>query len=122
MEMGLTYAAAPSRFMCFNHGVLQTQFPISTVEKSITGSTSSSFSHTRPLRRRKAASLIKALKTTPSSPRRTLSNNWDVSQDLYSVTSAPWLPRFEELDTTNMLLRQRIIFLGSQVLLPFPSR
>jgi ATP-dependent Clp protease protease subunit len=25
------------------------------------------------------------------------------------------LPKFEELDTTNMLLRQRIIFLGSQV-------
>lgn len=28
---------------------------------------------------------------------------------------APLLPRFEELDTTNMLLRQRIIFLGSQI-------
>ncbi|XP_059293391.1 ATP-dependent Clp protease proteolytic subunit 3, chloroplastic [Lycium ferocissimum] len=42
----------------------------------------------------------------------TLSGNWDVS----SYTKTPsWLPRFEELDTTNMLLRQRIIFLGSQV-------
>ncbi|KAL6512916.1 ATP-dependent Clp protease proteolytic subunit 3 [Orobanche hederae] len=26
-----------------------------------------------------------------------------------------WLPRFEELDTTNMLLRQRIVFLGTQI-------
>ncbi|KAF3448748.1 hypothetical protein FNV43_RR09461 [Rhamnella rubrinervis] len=112
MQMSLAYAASPSRFLCFNHGVLQTQFPISTIE-NITGPSSSSCSHTRHLRRRKAVSVIKALKT--SSLRRTLSNNWDVSQDCYSVTSAPWLPRFEELDTTNMLLRQRIIFLGSQV-------
>lgn len=112
METSLTFAASPSRSMWFNHGVLQTRFP------TMTGSTSSSFSHARHLTRRKAASSIKALKTTPSSQRRTLSNNWDVSQDLYSVTSDPWLPRFEELDTTNMLLRQRIIFLGSQVLVP----
>lgn len=42
----------------------------------------------------------------------TLSRNWDVS----NYSKAPsWMPRFEELDTTNMLLRQRIIFLGSQV-------
>lgn len=43
--------------------------------------------------------------------KQSLSSNWDV------CNSAPpsWLPRFEELDTTNMLLRQRIIFLGTQV-------
>ncbi|KAK9683153.1 hypothetical protein RND81_10G119800 [Saponaria officinalis] len=41
----------------------------------------------------------------------TLSSNWEIS----GTTSAPWLPKFEELDTTNMLLRQRIIFLGSQI-------
>ncbi|XP_071731295.1 ATP-dependent Clp protease proteolytic subunit 3, chloroplastic [Rutidosis leptorrhynchoides] len=47
---------------------------------------------------------VKAFKT------QTLSSNWDVS------SSAPtWMPKFEELDTTNMLLRQRIVFLGSQV-------
>ncbi|KAL0450054.1 UNVERIFIED_CONTAM: ATP-dependent Clp protease proteolytic subunit, chloroplastic [Sesamum latifolium] len=42
---------------------------------------------------------------------QSLSSNWDVSN--YAAPS--WLPRFEELDTTNMLLRQRIIFLGSQI-------
>ncbi|KAL0431372.1 UNVERIFIED_CONTAM: ATP-dependent Clp protease proteolytic subunit, chloroplastic [Sesamum radiatum] len=40
-----------------------------------------------------------------------LSSKWEVSN--YAAPS--WLPRFEELDTTNMLLRQRIIFLGSQI-------
>ncbi|CAA7030326.1 unnamed protein product [Microthlaspi erraticum] len=52
-----------------------------------------------------------------SGPRQTLSSNWDVSS--YSVESlsqtSSRLPSFEELDTTNMLLRQRIVFLGSQV-------
>uniref|UniRef100_A0A7N0RHD4 ATP-dependent Clp protease proteolytic subunit n=1 Tax=Kalanchoe fedtschenkoi TaxID=63787 RepID=A0A7N0RHD4_KALFE len=43
-----------------------------------------------------------------SSTRQPLSSNWDIS-------GAATLPRLEELDTTNMLLRQRIIFLGSQV-------
>ncbi|KAL0343407.1 UNVERIFIED_CONTAM: ATP-dependent Clp protease proteolytic subunit, chloroplastic [Sesamum angustifolium] len=42
---------------------------------------------------------------------QSLSSSWDVSN--YAAPS--WLPRFEELDTTNMLLRQRIIFLGSQI-------
>ncbi|GMH30612.1 hypothetical protein Nepgr_032455 [Nepenthes gracilis] len=41
---------------------------------------------------------------------RTLSSNWDVSGSV-----APLLPRLEELDTTNMLLRQRIVFIGSQI-------
>ncbi|EYU41319.1 hypothetical protein ABFS82_12G027400 [Erythranthe guttata] len=40
-----------------------------------------------------------------------LSSNWEVS----NYAAPAWLPRFEELDTTNMLLRQRIIFLGSQI-------
>lgn len=46
----------------------------------------------------------------------TLSSNWLVSHDLSAKTASPWLPNFEELDITNMLLRQRILFLGSQVM------
>ncbi|XWS30784.1 hypothetical protein CRYUN_Cryun23aG0019400 [Craigia yunnanensis] len=71
-----------------------------------------------PTKRREKTICVKALKS--SYPKTaTLSSNWDVS-DLFAVTSAPapapaWFPRFEELDTSNMLLRQRIIFLGSQV-------
>ncbi|GAB4827947.1 ATP-dependent Clp protease proteolytic subunit 3 [Ancistrocladus abbreviatus] len=42
--------------------------------------------------------------------RPTLSSNWDVSGSV-----APSLPKLEELDSTNMLLRQRIIFVGSQI-------
>ncbi|CAL9755932.1 unnamed protein product [Musa acuminata subsp. burmannicoides] len=44
--------------------------------------------------------------------RRTLSEGWDLSG---SVPGAFRMPRFEEMDTTNTLLRQRIVFLGSQV-------
>ncbi|XP_072994391.1 ATP-dependent Clp protease proteolytic subunit 3, chloroplastic [Typha latifolia] len=47
-----------------------------------------------------------------SAKTRTLSDGWDLSS---SVVGSSWLTRFEELDTTNMLLRQRIVFLGSQV-------
>nr|KYP64989.1 hypothetical protein KK1_019603 [Cajanus cajan] len=59
----------------------------------------------------------KTTKTKPlfivNASRQTLSSNWNVSQHHFSAsTASPWLPRFEELDTTNMLLRQRIIFLG----------
>ncbi|XP_010528518.1 PREDICTED: ATP-dependent Clp protease proteolytic subunit 3, chloroplastic [Tarenaya hassleriana] len=52
-----------------------------------------------------------------SGTRQTLSSNWDVSGfSLGAVTPSPSrLPSFKELDTTNMLLRQRIVFLGSQV-------
>ncbi|KAK7340904.1 hypothetical protein VNO77_21621 [Canavalia gladiata] len=51
-----------------------------------------------------------------NSSRRTLSSNWVVSQsDVSASIASPWLPSFEDLDTTNMLLRQRIVFLGSQV-------
>ncbi|KAH0671545.1 hypothetical protein KY290_026968 [Solanum tuberosum] len=55
---------------------------------------------------------VKASTHNFSTSKPTLSRNWDVSN--YSKAPA-WMPRFEELDTTNMLLRQRIIFLGSQV-------
>ncbi|KAH9675583.1 ATP-dependent clp protease proteolytic subunit 3 [Citrus sinensis] len=58
---------------------------------------------------------IKAANSSPSIA-QTLSTNWDVSNfAVNNNTSSPYLPKFEELDTTNMLLRQRIIFLGSQV-------
>ncbi|KAL6952222.1 ATP-dependent Clp protease proteolytic subunit 3 [Sarracenia purpurea var. burkii] len=64
-----------------------------------------------PSRRRRSFT-VKASNEGLSTRTKTLSTNWDVS----THTSSPsWLPRFEELDTTNMLLRQRIIFLGSQV-------
>uniref|UniRef100_A0A1D1Y1R2 ATP-dependent Clp protease proteolytic subunit n=1 Tax=Anthurium amnicola TaxID=1678845 RepID=A0A1D1Y1R2_9ARAE len=46
-----------------------------------------------------------------ASSRRTLSGGWDVA----ATSAGPWMPRMEELDTTNMLLKQRIVFLGSQV-------
>ncbi|KAK3003215.1 hypothetical protein RJ639_018888 [Escallonia herrerae] len=58
---------------------------------------------------------IKALNnsfSTSSTIKDTLSSNWDVAG--YSAPPTR-LPKLEELDTTNMLLRQRIIFLGSQV-------
>lgn len=65
------------------------------------------------------ASNSSTLRSSLSATRRnTLSSNWDAcgGSSVSSVTpSVSWLPRFEELDTTNMLLRQRIIFLGSQV-------
>lgn len=61
---------------------------------------------------------IKASKKAIFSANQSLASNWDVSN---LATGPSWLPRFEELDTTNMLLRQRIVFLGSQVLtLPLP--
>lgn len=48
------------------------------------------------------------------SRRQTLSSSWDLSD--FTVKSASSLqPRFEDLDTTSMLLRQRIVFLGSQI-------
>ncbi|XP_077220709.1 ATP-dependent Clp protease proteolytic subunit 3, chloroplastic-like [Tasmannia lanceolata] len=48
--------------------------------------------------------------TSMKSYRKTLSSDWNLS-----ISSGPWMPRIEELDSTNMLLRQRIVFLGSQV-------
>ncbi|XP_077243957.1 ATP-dependent Clp protease proteolytic subunit 3, chloroplastic-like [Tasmannia lanceolata] len=48
--------------------------------------------------------------TYMKSYRKTLSSDWNLSS-----SAGPWMPRIEELDSTNMLLRQRIVFLGSQV-------
>uniref|UniRef100_A0A803P2H0 ATP-dependent Clp protease proteolytic subunit n=1 Tax=Cannabis sativa TaxID=3483 RepID=A0A803P2H0_CANSA len=116
MEMSLAYAGSPSSSLP-QPWRLANPLPISTLEKSFGPSSSCNLGnltsgHTE---RRRGAPAIRALKSAPSS-RRTLSSNWDISQDCFSATSAPsWMPRLEELDTTNMLLRQRIIFLGSQV-------
>ncbi|VFQ82226.1 unnamed protein product [Cuscuta campestris] len=64
------------------------------------------------LRLRKRRLSVKARAQNFSTARHTLSSNWDV----LNYSGAPsWLPAFEELETTNMLLRQRIVFLGSQV-------
>ncbi|XP_021755052.1 ATP-dependent Clp protease proteolytic subunit 3, chloroplastic-like [Chenopodium quinoa] len=79
----------------FNHGFKQF--------KPSTFSGIKSFNQTRNR-------LIQANSLKGSIERNTLSSNWDVSAAL-----APRLPRFEQLDITNMLLRQRIIFLGSQI-------
>lgn len=59
---------------------------------------------------------VKASRSS-SEARQTLSSNWDMSGISFgAVTPLPSrLPSFKELDITNMLLRQRIIFLGSQV-------
>ncbi|KNA19573.1 hypothetical protein SOVF_060310 [Spinacia oleracea] len=82
----------------FNHGL-----------KQLKPSTPSFFSGTNSWNQnRSRITHVKALKG--SIERNTLSSNWE-----FSATAAPRLPRFEELDITNMLLRQRIIFLGSQI-------
>ncbi|XP_039116209.1 ATP-dependent Clp protease proteolytic subunit 3, chloroplastic [Dioscorea cayenensis subsp. rotundata] len=70
----------------------------------------SSLSSPCPQWRRRPHRSIKASSRVDSTT--TLSEGWDVSG---SVARPSFLPRFEELDTTNMLLRQRIVFLGSQV-------
>lgn len=56
---------------------------------------------------------VQAVKPTGalSSSRGSLS----ASLDSVGTSSSVWMPRPEDLDTTNMLLRQRIVFLGSQV-------
>ncbi|CAN1351587.1 ATP-dependent Clp protease proteolytic subunit 3, chloroplastic [Linum perenne] len=71
-------------------------------------------------RRRRSFSSIKAMNRS-STGRRTLSSNWDTrsssssSSSSYSPISAPRMPKFEELDTTKMLLGQRTLFVGSEV-------
>ncbi|KAM1778521.1 hypothetical protein ACFX12_040004 [Malus domestica] len=100
----MTYVATASRPMCSS----QTQVPISLIVKG-TALNSNGIINCR--RRNNGVCLIKAMKSS-SPPRLTLSSNWDFPS---ATTLAPRLPRFEELDTTNMFLRQRIIFLGSQV-------
>ncbi|PIA63625.1 hypothetical protein AQUCO_00201160v1 [Aquilegia coerulea] len=90
MERSLTFTtSSPSSF--FSNGII-TQFPL---KPSISPT---SF-------KRKPIS-IKAIKST----RKTLSADWNLAN-----SSPKRRPRFEELDITNMLLRQRIVFLGSPV-------
>ncbi|XP_006837173.2 ATP-dependent Clp protease proteolytic subunit 3, chloroplastic [Amborella trichopoda] len=83
--------------------------------------TQTSNSHFLPLlphlglinQRTRRTTSIKATLTTPAPKgrRSTLSANWELG-----ISSGPtWMPRMDELDVTNMLLRQRIVFLGSQV-------
>ncbi|KAM1703077.1 hypothetical protein EV2_029109 [Malus domestica] len=104
----MTYAATASRPPCSS----QTQVPILPIVRGTALNSRSSCSGITSCRRRSSGvCVIKAMKSS-SPPRLTLSSNWDFPS---ATTSAPRLPRFEELDTTNMLLRQRIIFLGSQV-------
>lgn len=96
MEMSVACAAAASvsKPLCFSkQSRVKTQF----------------------LSRTKRPICVKTLNSLPARG-HTLSTNWDLSNfSVSNTTSAPRLPRFEELDATNMLLRQRIIFLGSQV-------
>jgi ATP-dependent Clp protease protease subunit len=64
--------------------------------------------------RRRGAMSISASnnKSFEAYARQTLASDWDIR----SASAPPArLPRMEELDTTNMLLRQRILFLGSKV-------
>lgn len=112
MELSFTYAPSPSphKLKRFNHGVFTSHFTVSTPFNHSHGANSSS----NAFRIRKSVPVVKA-SLNSSSLRHTLSGNWDVL-DNYSASSAPSLARFEELDTTNMLLRQRIIFLGSQAI------
>ncbi|CAD5173234.1 unnamed protein product [Musa acuminata subsp. malaccensis] len=53
-----------------------------------------------------------SLRVAAAGRRMTLSEGWDMSG---STPGAFRMLRFEELDSTNMVLRQRIVFLGSQV-------
>ncbi|XP_068636880.1 ATP-dependent Clp protease proteolytic subunit 3, chloroplastic-like [Aristolochia californica] len=89
MEGSLSFSISPPRSLLPNGF-----FPSSRVCPSAPGS----------LRRRPM--IIKSAATF----RKTLSSDWNLSN-----SSGPWMPRLEDLDATNMLLRQRIVFLGSQV-------
>lgn len=102
MERGLTMTRPMS--FSFNDALLkQYQTSLSIIPASTSA---------RSTLRRRETLYLKASNGS-SFKRQTLSSDWDI----YS-SKAPVLPKFEELDTTNMLLRQRIIFLGSQVTLP----
>ncbi|KAJ4960757.1 hypothetical protein NE237_020667 [Protea cynaroides] len=90
MEGTLMFTSSPSRPSFFAHGFFN-QFQLNKTPPSTL--------------RKKAVSIQAAAK----SYKETLSTNWNVSN-----STAPLL-KFEELDSTNMLLRQRIVFLGSQV-------
>nr|AFK36040.1 unknown [Lotus japonicus] len=101
MELSLASTCMPLSFkLKLNHDLFHSQIPILTASTKATRRTT-----TKPL------FTVNASSTT----RQTLSSNWDLPNDLSASTASPWLPKLEELDTTNMLLRQRIVFLGSQV-------
>lgn len=88
------------------------KFPIGVSSKTSIISALYESSEYRKIRSLVGTTLIsKPTSKDETSTRQSLSSNWDIS-----TAAAPTLPRLEELDTTNMLLRQRIIFLGSQVL------
>ncbi|XP_031117626.1 ATP-dependent Clp protease proteolytic subunit 3, chloroplastic [Ipomoea triloba] len=102
----LTFSTASSTSRNF----LNTSCPISQTNPQFLQSRNARTTIGHDCRRRDLS--VKARKQSFSTARQTLSSNWDV----FNYTAAPAkLPRFEELDTTNMLLRQRIVFLGSQV-------
>ncbi|CAO2817263.1 unnamed protein product [Amaranthus hypochondriacus] len=106
MEMStLTFttqsSSTPLNF--FNHGLNLKQLKPSTPATISRTNTFYSLNQTR-----KRSVQVKAF--NGSFEHQILSSNWEITG-----TTAPYLPRFEELDTTNMLLRQRIIFLGSQI-------
>ena len=107
MEMStLTFtiqsSSTPLNF--FNHGLNLKQLKPSIFPATI--SRTNTFNSLNQTRKR----IIQVKAFNGSFEHQTLSSNWEIAG-----TAAPYLPRFEELDTTNMLLRQRIIFLGSQV-------
>ncbi|KAJ4706981.1 ATP-dependent Clp protease proteolytic subunit [Melia azedarach] len=120
MEMSLTHVTAStvSNPLCFsNQSLLKTHFlhPTTTANNIRNNCKSHACNNTKTSIRTRRPICVKAAKSSPSIA-QSLSTNWDVSNlSISNNISAPWLPRFEELDTTNMLLRQRIIFLGSQV-------
>lgn len=105
MEMSLTASSFSKPLFFSNQSLSKTHF--------LTAANNTNTSTTIKTRR---PTCIKAANSSPSIA-QTLSTNWDVSNfAVNNNTSSPYLPKFEELDTTNMLLRQRIIFLGSQVI------
>lgn len=117
MELSFTHAPSPSPYGLkrFDHGLHHSSHvPISTPSNHSHGR---NFTSNNFRIRNCSVPVLNHPSLSSSSLRRTLSSNWDVLSN-YSASSAPSLPRFEELDTTNMLLRQRIIFLGSQAMSP----
>uniref|UniRef100_A0A2P2J9Q5 ATP-dependent Clp protease proteolytic subunit n=1 Tax=Rhizophora mucronata TaxID=61149 RepID=A0A2P2J9Q5_RHIMU len=106
MERGVAAPQSTTSPQCFcNLNLISKQFSLPFARESI--------GKRRSIPISVKASLKSSLDAGTS--RQTLSKNWDVAGFSSFSSSAPVLPRFEELDTTNMLLRQRIIFLGSQV-------
>ncbi|KAJ6402467.1 ATP-DEPENDENT CLP PROTEASE PROTEOLYTIC SUBUNIT 3 CHLOROPLASTIC [Salix viminalis] len=115
MEVGLAYLTASqstTSALCFsnrNSFINKNQFLL-----PVTSDTSTAIS---VCSKRRKPICVKASESSfdAKTTRQTLASNWDVEKFSSFANSAPTLPKFEELDTTNMLLRQRIIFLGSQV-------